>query len=277
MRKHHVLLATLTLWATLGAVPASQIETVERLAGNVYLFTDSTHRSLFVATDTAILATDPQGSRERAERFVAAIREVSDAPIRYVVYSHHHGDHILGGEAFPAETTFVAHRNAEPHLASSEARPVDRFVGDAETLDVGGLEVRLIYPGPSETDNNLVIFVPERSVAFMVDAVAVRTVPWRNMADGQPTAWVAALERVHALDFDVLAPGHGPTGRKEHVAEYIEYMRTLIAAVRERVERGQSLQQIQASLELPAYADWTRYDQHFAENIEGVYREVAGR
>ena len=89
---------------------------IERLADNVFLFTNSTHRSLLVVTNDAVLATDPQGSQSNAERFVEVIREMTNAPIRYVVYSHHHGDHILGGEAFPADSEFIAHRNAEPYL-----------------------------------------------------------------------------------------------------------------------------------------------------------------
>ena len=74
-----------------------------------------------------MLATDPQGSQSNAERFVEVIREMTNAPIRYVVYSHHHGDHILGGEAFPDDSQFIAHRNAEPYLETMDASSVDRF------------------------------------------------------------------------------------------------------------------------------------------------------
>jgi len=249
---------------------------VERLADNVYLFTQSTHRSLFVVTDEAVLATDPQGSQANAERFVQAIGEMTEAPIRQVVYSHHHGDHILGGAAFPADAEFIAHRNAEAHLVGSEARSVDRFVGDDETIDVGGLQVRLIYPGASETDSSLIIFIPDRRVAFMVDAVAVRTLPWRTMDGADPRDWISALERLDELDFDILAPGHGPTGHKSDVRENIIYLQTLVAAVQQGIDEGQTLEEIQNTLELPEYADWMRYDEHFKENIQGVYRELAG-
>ncbi len=258
------------------AVAAEFPSEIEQLAENVFLFTNSTHRSLLVVTNDAVLATDPQGSQSNAERFVEVIREMTNAPIRYVVYSHHHGDHILGGEAFPADSEFIAHRNAEPYLESMDARSVDRFVGDEETIDVGGLEVVLIYPGPSETDSSLVILVPERRVAFMVDAVAVRTVPWRTMNDANPHDWISALERVETLDFDILAPGHGPTGSKSDVRENITYLETLVGAVQERIEQGQTLEEIQETLELPEYSDWVRYNEHFKENIQGVYRELIG-
>ena len=249
---------------------------IERLADNVFLFTNSTHRSLLVVTNDAVLATDPQGSQPNAERFVEVIREMTSAPIRYVVYSHHHGDHILGGEAFPADSEFIAHRNAEPYLETMDARSVDRFVGDDEIIEVGSLQVQLIYPGPSETDSSLVILVPERRVAFMVDAVAVRTLPWRTMDGANPHDWISALERVDALDFDILAPGHGPTGSKSDVRENINYLETLVDAVQERIDQGQTLEEIQETLELPEYSDWLRYNEHFKENIQGGYRELIG-
>ena len=69
---------------------------VEKVAENVYLYTYEIHRSLFVVTDDGILVTDPQ-STERARPYLREIRKISQAPIRYVVYSHHHGDHVSGG------------------------------------------------------------------------------------------------------------------------------------------------------------------------------------
>ncbi len=246
---------------------------VERLADNVYLFTHNAHRSLFIVSDHAVLATDPQ-SVEAAPRYVEEIRKITRAPIRYLVYSHHHDDHVSGGAAFGDGVTILAHQGVLEHVRDAIEPPGITFAEETSVF-LSDLEVRLIYPGPSETESNIVVYVPERRVAFMVDAVGVRVVPWRNLAGSSPHAWVAALERLDALDFDILAPGHGPTGRKEHVREYIDYMNALIGAVQKGIDAGQSLEQMQASLELADYQDWTRYDEHFDLNVEGVYRELS--
>ena len=268
--------ATAALMVAAAWLPASQdanIE-VEQLSDNVYLYTYNVHRSLFVVTDDGVLATDPQ-SPQAGRRFVEEIRKITDAPIRYLVYSHHHDDHVSGGAAFPDGTTVISHRNAVTHIeAGSEIRAVDEVFDDERSIRLGDLEVRLLYPGPSETDSSIIVWIPDQGVAFMVDAVAVRTVPWQRMTDASPYSWIEALERLDALDFEILAPGHGPTGRKEDVGENIQYLRDLTAAVQEWIDRGESLEQIQANLELPQYAGWTRYDQHFDLNIEGVYREL---
>ncbi len=225
-----------------------------------------------------MLATDPQ-SADAAKRYVEEIRKITPAPIRYLVYSHHHGDHVSGGAEFGDVATILAHANILPHLSGGDGAivPPNTTFTDEASVYLGDLRVHLVYPGPSETDSNIIVHVPERQVAFMVDAVANRTVPWRDMAGSNPDQWIAALERLQAMEFETLAPGHGPIGTKAHVREYIEYMTTLKAAVQERIGQGQTLEQIQASLELPRYADWVRYDEHFDLNIAGVYRELSGR
>ena len=250
--------------------------TVDKLAENVYLYTHNAHRSLFVVTDEGILITDPQ-SPESAARYLAEVRKISQAPIRYLVYSHHHDDHVSGGAAFGGEAVIVGHANVPGHLAGDSASnilPVDVTFSNRMSFHLGDLEVRLIYPGPSETDSNIIVLVPERKVAFMVDAVASRRLPWRTLGNADPYEWLAALKELDKLDFEILAPGHGDIGTKADVGAYVQYFTDLIAAVRERVEEGQNLAEIQESLELPAYADWGRYDEHLKLNIEGVYRAL---
>jgi glyoxylase-like metal-dependent hydrolase (beta-lactamase superfamily II) len=255
-----------------GSTVASQpgVE-VEKLAENVYLFTYDVHRSLFIATDEAVLATDPQ-SPEAAERFVEEIRKVSAAPIEYLVYSHHHDDHASGGKAF-GDAVVVAHRAAYGHLTGEIVPPTVTFDGNV-SIHLGGLEVRLLYPGPSEIESNVIVFVPERKVAFMVDSVFVKALPWRNMSGADLRKWIAALEELEKLDFEILAPGHGPTGGKNDVRAFITYFEELLDAVGKRIAAGESLAQIQATLELPKYREWARYGEHFDLNIEGAYREL---
>jgi len=246
---------------------------VEKLAENVYLYTHNSHRSLFVVSGEQILVTDPQ-SPEAAKRYLAEVRKISQAPIRYMVYSHHHGDHVSGGAAFGDGPIVIGHANVPGYLSGDSAAeivPLDITFSDQMSIQLDDLEVRLIYPGPSETDSSVIVFVPERKVAFMVDAVASRRLPFRTLGDSNLSDWVAALEELDTLDFEILAPGHGPTGTKANVREYIQYFTDLTEAVRKGIEQGQSLEEIQESLELLAYTDWLRYDGHFKLNIEGVY------
>lgn len=263
--------------AAADAAPAAPAVSVDEVADGVYLFTYNIHRSLFIVTDDGVLVTDPQ-SAEAAERYLEEIRKITDAPIRYLVYSHYHNDHASGGAVFGDDVVVVSHENVVHHLdedGMEAVRPPDETFADEMTLTIGDVEVELSFPGPSETDSNIILHVPSRRVAFIVDTLLVRALPWRNMAAGDLDGWIATLETLDGYDVDQFLPGHGAIGTHADVRALIEYLETLKTEVAQRMDDGQSLEEIQGSLELPQYAEWERYDEHFGLNIEGVHRELS--
>src|SRR5574342_140578 len=90
-----------------------------KITENVYIFRYGGHQSMFVVTPDGVIATDPIGylRPQAVTTYIAEIRKITHAPIRYLVYSHHHYDHIAGGKPFKdAGATVVAHRNAKARL-----------------------------------------------------------------------------------------------------------------------------------------------------------------
>ena len=250
---------------------------VEEIADDVYRFSYNNHRSLFIATTEGVLVTDPQ-SPEAAERYLEEIRKITDAPIRYLVYSHYHNDHASGGAVFGDDVVTISHENVLAHLEDegmTAVRPPDETFVDEMSLTIGDIDVNLSFPGHSETDSNIILHVPSRRLVFIVDTLSVRSLPWRNLASGDLAGWTAALETLSQYDVDQFVPGHGEIGTHNDVREHLEYFETLTREVTDRMDDGQSLEAIQASLELPQYATWGGYDEHFALNIEGIYRELA--
>lgn len=263
--------------------PAQQPEAgVEELAPGVYLFTYEAHRSLFVVTPRGVVATDPQ-SPERAAAYLEAIRGVTDRPVRYILYSHHHADHVSGAEVLrrgrEGRVPIIAHARARAAIEAGRAGAVvpPDIVFDREfALHLDGITVRGLYLGRSETDNNIAVLVPERGVLFSVDNVTVRALPWREMADGYPLEWIETLRRMEELDFEILAPGHGPVGSREDVVALRRYLEELRDAVAAELEAGATLEQIQERVSLPAYAHWQRYEEHLPLNVAGMYRALTG-
>ncbi|MGH7335482.1 MAG: MBL fold metallo-hydrolase, partial [Candidatus Rokuibacteriota bacterium] len=97
------------------AAQAPPFET-RKIADNVYVFRFGGHQSMFVVTPDGVIATDPIGYRRphAVHTYIDEIRKITPAPIKYVVYSHHHYDHIEGGKPFKdAGATFIAHKNAK--------------------------------------------------------------------------------------------------------------------------------------------------------------------
>lgn len=279
MRRVIVIQLVLGLCFGVGRMAAQEEPTikVQTVAEGVYLFSYNIHNSLFVVADDVVLVTDPQNN-DAAQVYLEEIRKITQAPIRYMVYSHRHGDHISGGGHLGSGFTTIGHVNMSGRLGPTsygEIVPLDLSFSDQLSIFLGDLEVRLIYPGPNESDDNIIVFIPDRKVVFMVDTVGVRRLPWRVFSGGKPTQWRDALKKLAALDFDILAPGHGRIGGKEHVIEYVRYIDDLINAVKQSMDRGESLEKIQESLQLSEYSDWIFYDEFLKMNIEAVHKELS--
>src|SRR5207245_9530986 len=145
-----------------------------KVTDNVYYFRYQGHQSMFIVTPAGVIATDPiSENRPAAEAYLAEIRKISQAPIRYVVYSHHDPDHIAGGKPFKdAGATFVAHRFAKGNIAQmkrADIVPVDEIVEDHRTLSLGGTDLELTYLGRNHTEDMLLMRLPPDRVIFPVD------------------------------------------------------------------------------------------------------------
>ena len=101
-----------------------------------------------------------------------------------------------------------------------------------------------------------------------------KSVAFRDFPDAYIEDWIESLQRVEVMDFDILAPGHGPLGRKEHVRMFREYMQDLHGAVLQYAREGKSLEEMKTLIKLPKYEKWASYQQWFPLNIEGMYRHV---
>src|SRR3954453_18643619 len=140
------------------AVPAlaqqqrPQIETkkVDGTEG-VYIFRNGNHQSMFVVTKDGVIATDPiaYGRPTGGQQYVDEIKKVTDKPIKYLIYSHHHYDHIAGGKAFKdAGATIVAHKRVKERLAplNDPNTPLpDESVDGSRTIELGAPTLELTY------------------------------------------------------------------------------------------------------------------------------------
>lgn len=266
--------------------PAQQAPPDElvQVADDVYYFLSRGYISLFILTDDGVIATDPSSlfSPARADAYKAAIASVTDQPVRYVVYSHDSDDHSTGGAIFADTATFVGHRLGAAKIAdrNDPRTPVPTIVVDDQmTLDLGGKRVELYYTGRNHTDNSLVLLYPARRVLFAVDFIPVNSVLYQNLPDSYVEDWIDSLRWVEQnLDFDILVPGHPPTGgTKDTVRQVREYVEDLTAAIRAARARGLAdnsdamVATARADL-APKYGSWGNFDEWMPLNIAGVIR-----
>ncbi|HNA26497.1 MAG TPA: MBL fold metallo-hydrolase [Nitrospira sp.] len=267
----------LMLSAEAAAQSSRPDDEITKLADDVYIFRHQFHQAVFITTPKGVIVTDPI-SADAAAWLNVEIKKLTDQPVRYVIYSHHHNDHITGGSVFAGQAIFVSHALARPNIleAADPTTPVpDLTFTDRLSIDLGGTQVELIYTGKNHSDNSVVMLLPQRKLLFAVDFIPVETVAYRTLNSDYPDEWIESLKKVEQLDFEVLVPGHGKIGRKDHVRLFRGYLEDLRAAVLEHVKQGRSLEETKQAVRLPKYEQWQRYADWFPENVEGMYRYLS--
>ena len=251
------------------------VREITRIAGDLYRFRNAGHFSVFLVTPAGIIATDPINA-EAARWLKQELARRFNQPVKYLIYSHDHSDHISGGEVFADTAVVTAHENAKEKIIG-EKRPTavpQIAFSDRMTIELGGKQVELIYMGRNHSDNSTVVRFPAERVLFAVDFVSVDSLSFRDFPDAYIDDWIESLKRVEALDFDILAPGHGPLGRKEHVRTHRIYIEELRAEILKYIRQGKSLDEIKQLVKMEKYGNWRNYKEYLSLNIDGMYRHI---
>jgi len=274
------LLAALVLScsALSGAAQQPPMFETRKLTDNAFLFRYQFHQALFVVTSEGVIATDPISflRPQAATTYIAEIRKITQAPIKYLVYSHHHYDHIAGGKPFKdAGATVIAHRNAKTRLEALRYADVvipDEAVDDFRAIELGGVRVELHYVGRNHSDNTLVVLLPKEKLLFTVDYVAVESVGFRDFPDGYFPDMFDSLDRTVALNWDRMIGGHPfPGGRfatKDDVRAFKQYLVELNDAVKAAAAAGKCWDAAMTEVKLPKYEKWGGYERFLPMNIE---------
>ena len=197
--------------SALAAVPAQAQQpapppfATTKVTDNVYIFRYGGHQSMFIVTPAGVIATDPISERRPAKPYIDAIQAVTKAPIKYVIYSHHHYDHIAGGKPFKAlGATFVAHENVKKRLAplgDPDTVLPDHTVSNAgDVVSLGETRVELTYVGRNHSDSSLVMRLPKEKIIFAVDFLPIAKFPALAMIDAYPLEWEDSIKKVLAMD-----------------------------------------------------------------------------
>jgi glyoxylase-like metal-dependent hydrolase (beta-lactamase superfamily II) len=272
--------ASMTLSQTPAPAPAPPLFATTKVEGtdNVYIFRYQGHQAMFVVTPAGVIATDPIGRYrpQAVTSYIDEIRKITSAPIRYVVYSHHHYDHIAGGKPFKdAGATFVAHKRAKQRLTELNFPDItipDETVDDKRVIELGGTTLELIHVGRNHSDNTLLMRLPKEKLIFAVDFLPINSVNWRNMPDSWPFEWEDGIRKVLSLEWDRMIPGHpGPGGRlgtRDDVNTLLSYMQELAAEVKKAADAGKCIDTAMREVKLPKYATLTNYETWLPMNVE---------
>jgi glyoxylase-like metal-dependent hydrolase (beta-lactamase superfamily II) len=250
---------------------------------NVYIFRYQNHQAMFIVTPAGVIATDPisYGRPQAAVTYVEEIKKITKAPIKYLIYSHHHYDHVAGGKPFKeAGARIVAHKRATERLKllkDAATLVPDESVNDKKVIKLGGTSLELHYTGRNHSDSSLVMFLPKEKIIFAVDFNSLGAMPSRlAMNDSYPGEWEASLKKTLDLKWERMIPGHpGPNdrlGTRADMEQQLAVLTDLSAEVKKASDEGKCFDPAVKDVRLPKYGTLTGYEQ----NIEWVIHRYCG-
>jgi glyoxylase-like metal-dependent hydrolase (beta-lactamase superfamily II) len=237
---------------------------------NVYIFRNGNNQSIFVVTNEGVIATDPvaYGRPQGGAAYIEEIKKVTDKPIKYLVYSHHHFDHITGGQAFKdVGAKIVAHKRVNERLAvqnDAATPPADETFDKKRTITLGGTALELTFVGLNHSDSTLVMRLPKEKVLFVVDLLPVGQIPGRGMIDFYPLEAENSIKQILAMDWEQLVPGHPGVGdrlgTKKDVQDQLTFLQDASQAVKPLAREGKCWEPVEKEVRLPKYEKWPGYE-----------------
>jgi len=213
------------------AIPATGY-LVQEVRDGLYWLSDGIYSCMFLSTGAGVIVVD--APQTIAPNLLQAIASVTSEPVNYVIYSHHHADHIGGAGVLPKTATYIAQEETAALLQreNDPSRPVPRVTfTDTYTLNVGSQTLTLDYHGPNHDVGNIFIYAPKQKVLMLVDVVWPGWAPFDEL--GTPAdikGYLAAHDEMLGYDFDTLIAGHvNRLGTKADVMTDLQYLTDLEA------------------------------------------------
>jgi len=209
---------------------------------------------------------------------LAKVKSVTAQPIKYMLNTHHHADHVGGdGEIQSLGIEIIAHRNIRENILKNKQPGAPHIVfSDQAEVHLGGVGVQLKYLGRGHTNGDTVIYFPDLKTIHSGDLV-IDGMPVIDYANGgSALAFVTTLKKMLEIDFDTVIPGHGRILNRDFVRDYIPKMETMNQRMADLVKRHVAKDQLEKELKLDDIG-WahTVSTGTFMSSIGQYYDEVA--
>ena len=246
----------------------------------------------FIVGRDAVAVMDPGGSLIDGQRLRATIRQNTQLPIKYVVMSHVHPDHVFGAPAFQGDKPqFVGHARLPRALALradfytkrlQDTLGKDRaggiiaptmLVQDRAEIDLGGRVLALTAHGIAHTDCDLSVLDRNTGTLLAADLLFVTRVP---SLDGSLRGWLKELAALETVAARRAVPGHGPTSVNwpSGARDLERYLGILLRETKEAIAKGMDLETAVGSVAQSERSRWTLFDDYNAHNVTQAFKEL---
>jgi glyoxylase-like metal-dependent hydrolase (beta-lactamase superfamily II) len=269
---------------------------VSKVAGTVYILIGAGGNIGASVGDDGIVIVDDQYA-PLADKIQAALKGITDKPVRFIINTHYHPDHTGGNEYFQKQAPIIAQDNVRKRLESGggggnggsihmdmkpaphDALPIITFDHDV-TVHLNGEDIRALYFPAGHTDGDSIIFFPKSNVVHMGDDFVTYGFPFIDVeSGGSINGMIDAVQQVISqLPPDVkVIPGHGPVSNLDDVRAYLGMLKETRDAVQKALKDGKTLDQMkQAKLLDP----WKKYSGDFVNEdvfLETLYNSLTGQ
>jgi len=275
---------------------------LKELAPNVYAYIQgggpaknnvSVSNAAVIVGDEGILLFDALAVPIHAKNMVAAIRKVTDKPFKYLITSHHHGDHIGGNQFIPDNPVIISHPYCRDEVVKQVPGPalwpkregwadgteprkilpaVQTFDGNI-TFHIAKTEVRIMPMLPAHTYGDLVMYLPQQKLLVAGDVGFFYVAPFCQNAN--PSNWISICDRIASMDVDRIVPGHGPLGGKQQLAEMADYLRLLRVEAKKRWDAKMTAGRAAADITLGKFDNWIGPERIIMDTVR-FYMEFDG-
>jgi len=204
---------------------------------------------------------------------MAKIKSVTSQPVKYVLNTHHHGDHTGSNAQFPAATEIISTANARKNMIEGKQPGAPRVVFTDETdVFLGGKQVQMRYFGRGHTNGDAMVYFPALRLIHTGDLVAGASPLIDYGGGGSLKEWAATLDAAMKLDFDTVIPGHGPVGKKADILTYRNNVEKLRLEVTDMLRQNKSRDEI-AKVVTDKYG-WAPTGLQFQRGFDGMLVEL---
>jgi cyclase len=303
-----LLLVTADAVRAQGEFPPMKYEEVRQIAPGVffrYSAISATDKSvvfggsnnIWIVFDDYVLVFDANFPKEAGD-VIAAVKKTTDKPIRYVVDSHHHGDHAYGNAVFAKNgATVVAQANCarllrvngptefaeagagkggRKDVAQSYLKVPDLIFDEKLVFDDSKQRAELYFLGHAHTAGDAFLYLPKHKILCTGDACT--NGPFNYLGHADTASWIRVMEKAQQLDVQIVCPGHGPLGGKDVLAKQRRFFVELREQVKQGIDKGLDLADIKKTIDMPWHKEWTGIEaRDRGPEIMHVFDEFLGR
>lgn len=293
--------------SALGAdLPEIKFNDVKQVAPGVFFRYSSIHatdktipfggsNNIWIIFEDYVVVIDANFPKEAAD-VIAEVKKTTDKPIRYVLDTHHHGDHAYGNAVFAKEgASIVAQTNCarllrvdgpkefadagkppmgRPDVANSHLKLPNVSFDDKLVLDDGTQRVEFLFMGHAHTPGDAVAYLPKLKILCTGDACVNGAFNFMGHSDS--ASWIRALEKMQQLDVAMVCPGHGSVAGKDLLEKQKRYFVELRKYVGAGLEQDKSVDDLVRDIDFAWYKEWTGTNPA-GDNVKHVFNELTGR